>query len=93
MFTMTPPTGMPNSWNHPMKRVITAMGSASGSVTKKNAVLSASVRSRRAWPIRSRNPRRYSSSGSASFFFVKESISRSVRASSRDLSILSTQRE
>ena len=48
MFTITPPTGMPNSWNQPMKRLITAMGSASGSVTKKNAVRSASVSRRRA---------------------------------------------
>src|SRR5439155_591404 len=93
MLTITPPTGIPNSWNQPMKRLITAIGSASGSVTKKNAVRVASVRSWRACPIRVRNPSRYSSSGSASFFFVKDSISRSVRASSRDFSILSTQSE
>src|SRR5213592_292725 len=85
--------GIPDSWNQPMKRLITAIGSASGSVTKKNAVRVASVRSWRACPIRVRNPSRYSSSGSASFFFVKDSISRSVRASSRDFSILSTQSE
>src|SRR5213592_1965751 len=93
MLTITPPTGIPNSWNQPMKRLITAIGSASGSVTKKNAVRVASVRSWRACPIRVRNPSRYSSSGSASFFFVKDSISRSERASSRDFSILSTQSE
>src|SRR2546427_729257 len=80
MLTITPPTGIPNSWNQPMKRLITAIGSASGSVTKKNAVRVASVRSWRACPIRVRNPSRYSSSGSASFFFMKASISRSVRA-------------
>jgi len=33
--------GCRTSWNQPMKRLITAMGSASGSVTKKNAVRSA----------------------------------------------------
>ena len=32
MLTTTPPTGMPNSWNQLMKRVITAIGSASGNV-------------------------------------------------------------
>ena len=35
MLTSTPPTGMPKSWNHWMKRVMTAMGRASGRVTKK----------------------------------------------------------
>ena len=35
MLTSTPPTGMPKSWNQLMKRVMTAIGSASGSVTKK----------------------------------------------------------
>jgi hypothetical protein len=34
MLTNTPPTGMPKSLNHWMKRVTTAIGSASGSVTK-----------------------------------------------------------
>ena len=76
-----------------MKRVITAIGSASGSAMKKKAVLLASVSRARACPIRARNPSRYSSSGSSSFFFVNDSISRSVRASWRDFSILSTQSE
>ena len=52
MFTTTPPTGMPNSLNQSMKRVITAMGSASGRVTKKKAVFSLSVSSSLAWAIR-----------------------------------------
>ena len=38
MLTRTPPTGIPKSWNHWMKRVITAMGRASGRVTKKKEV-------------------------------------------------------
>jgi hypothetical protein len=37
-FTTTPPTGMPNSRNQLMNRVMTAMGRLSGKVTKKNAV-------------------------------------------------------
>ena len=52
MLTTTPPTGMPNSWNQEMKRVMTAIGSASGRVTKKKAVRSASVSRSRAWPMR-----------------------------------------
>jgi len=53
-LTITPPTGMPKSWNQWMKRRITAMGSASGRVTKKKAVSSGSVISRRARSMRSR---------------------------------------
>jgi len=91
ILTRTPPTGMPKSWNHWMKRVMTAMGSASGSVTKKNDVFSGSVRRTRPCSIRSRKEMRYAMSGSSSFFFVNESISRRVFASSRLLSILLTQ--
>ena len=76
-----------------MKRVMTAIGSASGSVTKKNEVFSGSVRRTRPCSIRSRKERRYAMSGSSSFFFVKESSSRRVFASSRLLSILLTQSE
>ena len=43
MFTSTPPTGIPKSLNHWMKRVNTAIGSACGSVTKKDAVSAGSV--------------------------------------------------
>jgi hypothetical protein len=76
-----------------MKRVTIAMGSASASVTKKKAASAGSVSSTRARSILSRKETRYSISGSASFFLVKDSISRRVRASSRLLSILLTHSE
>ncbi len=89
-LTITPPTGIPKSVNQSMKRRITAIGSASGSVAKKKAVFAGSVSSSRAWWIRSRKSTRYVMSGSCSFFFVKERASRSDCASSRDLSIFWT---
>ena len=55
MFTITPPTGIPKSWNQPMNREITAMGSASGNVTKKNAVFCSSVSRCCAWSCAERS--------------------------------------
>jgi len=51
-FTTTPPTGIPKSVNRLMNRRITAIGSASGRVTKKNAVCPGSVSSSLACSIR-----------------------------------------
>ena len=43
-LTMTPPMGIWKAWTQVMNRSITAIGRASGKVTKKNAVFSESVR-------------------------------------------------
>ena len=75
---MTPPIGMLNFWTMPMNRRTTAIGRASGSVTKKNAVRSGSTRTPFAFSNRSFIEMRSAMSGSfftsaMTFSFRKDS--------------------
>src|SRR2546425_580610 len=96
-FTMTPPIGIANFWTIPINRRTTAIGRASGNVTKKKAVRSGSTRTTFAFSNRSFIDMRSARSGSFRtssmiFSFRNESWTRMLSASFRESIIRVNQR-